>query len=112
MFRYANIANDLRCPPTAETMGEPGARQEVANERALTVYNRVLHKLTGMLFYMWSSFKVNDHGKTGRDFNPEVSLSVPNQVEKLISQATNLENLCQCFSGWYVPSHLVAVLLM
>lgn len=29
-------------------MGEPGARQEVANERALAVYNRVQKKLTGV----------------------------------------------------------------
>lgn len=56
--------------------------QEVRNERALFVFNRVQHKLTG------------------RDFNPDESLTVPEQVEKLIDQATALENLCQCFSGW------------
>ena len=56
--------------------------QETRNEKALVVYNRVQHKLTG------------------RDFNPLVSLNVPQQVEKLIQQATSLENLCQCFSGW------------
>ncbi|OCH96265.1 FAT-domain-containing protein [Obba rivulosa] len=56
--------------------------QEIRNERAVFVYNRVQNKLTG------------------RDFNPEVSLSVPEQVDKLIIQATSLENLCQCFSGW------------
>ena len=38
----------------------------------------------------------------GRDFNPEEPLSVSAQVDKLILQATSLENLCQCFSGWYV----------
>ncbi|KII85882.1 hypothetical protein PLICRDRAFT_144570 [Plicaturopsis crispa FD-325 SS-3] len=65
-----------------EATGEPGARQEVRNARALVVYNRVQHKLTG------------------RDFNPDVVLSVTSQVDKLISQATALENLCQCFSGW------------
>ena len=37
----------------------------------------------------------------GRDFNPNVVLSVQAQVDKLILQATSLENLCQCFSGWY-----------
>ncbi|KAI0078720.1 phosphatidylinositol 3-kinase [Panus rudis PR-1116 ss-1] len=56
--------------------------QEVRNERALFVYNRVQQKLTG------------------RDFNPDVSLKVPQQVDKLILQATSIENLCQCFSGW------------
>ena len=30
-----------------ETTNEPGAKQEVRNERALLVYNRVQHKLTG-----------------------------------------------------------------
>ncbi|KAG2355693.1 atypical PIKK FRAP protein kinase [Suillus spraguei] len=66
----------------AEVVGGPGARQEVRNERALLVYNRVQHKLTG------------------RDFNPNIVLSVTAQVDELILQATSLENLCQCFSGW------------
>jgi FKBP12-rapamycin complex-associated protein len=65
-----------------EATDEPGAKQEVRNERALLVYNRVQHKLTG------------------RDFNPEIVLTVPEQVDKLILQSTSLENLCQCFSGW------------
>ncbi|THH30677.1 hypothetical protein EUX98_g3507 [Antrodiella citrinella] len=56
--------------------------QEVRNERALSVFKRVQHKLTG------------------RDFNPEHPLSVQAQVDKLILQATSIENLCQCFSGW------------
>ncbi|KZT10185.1 atypical/PIKK/FRAP protein kinase [Laetiporus sulphureus 93-53] len=56
--------------------------QEIRNERALQVYNRVQNKLTG------------------RDFDPEESLTVETQVDKLIIQATSLENLCQCFSGW------------
>ncbi|KAG5654196.1 hypothetical protein H0H81_006229 [Sphagnurus paluster] len=64
-----------------EAEEQPGA-QEVRNERALFVYNRVQHKLTG------------------RDFNPEVALSVEVQVDRLIEQATAFENLCQCFSGW------------
>ncbi|KAF9006075.1 phosphatidylinositol 3-kinase [Cyathus striatus] len=64
-----------------EAEGDIGA-QEVRNERALFVYNRVQHKLTG------------------RDFNPDEVLTVAAQVQKLIEQATSLENLCQCFSGW------------
>ncbi len=40
--------------------------------------------------------------RPGRDFNPDEVLTVPAQVDKLILQATSLENLCQCFSGWYV----------
>ncbi|KAI6164648.1 phosphatidylinositol 3-kinase [Pisolithus thermaeus] len=65
-----------------EAVDGPFARQEDRNERALAVYNRVQHKLTG------------------KDFDPNVVLSVQAQVDKLISQATSLENLCQCFSGW------------
>ncbi|KAF8892145.1 phosphatidylinositol 3-kinase [Infundibulicybe gibba] len=67
-----------------DIFSEHGIRgaQEVRNERALFVYNRVQKKLTG------------------RDFNPDVTLSVAAQVDKLIAQATSFENLCQCFSGW------------
>ncbi|KIY73583.1 atypical/PIKK/FRAP protein kinase [Cylindrobasidium torrendii FP15055 ss-10] len=64
------------------TMGGVRGLQEVRNERALFVYNRVQNKLTG------------------RDFDPAVTLSVTDQVDKLIKQATSLENLCQLFSGW------------
>ncbi|KAF7356539.1 Serine/threonine-protein kinase TOR [Mycena venus] len=56
--------------------------QEVRNSKALAVYNRVHNKLTG------------------RDFDPNDTLAVHAQVEKLIQQATSIENLCQCFSGW------------
>jgi serine/threonine-protein kinase mTOR len=35
---------------------------------------------------------------TGRDFDGEDD--VPTQVSRLIEQATNSINLCQCFSGW------------
>ena len=62
--------------------GRLGGAQEVRNERALAVYSRVQYKITG------------------RDFNPDVVLSVADQVEKLIEQATVLENLSRCFSGW------------
>ncbi|KIK61711.1 hypothetical protein GYMLUDRAFT_42743 [Collybiopsis luxurians FD-317 M1] len=63
------------------TAGEQVIR-EVRNDRAVAVYERVQKKLTG------------------RDFDPEDSLSVKSQVDMLIKQATSLENLCQLFSGW------------
>ena len=72
--------------------------QEIRNERALAVYNRVQNKLTGS-YCLWFEVVVSDI-LVGRDFNPDVVLSVEQQVEKLIAQATSLENLCQCFSGW------------
>ncbi|KAI7861526.1 armadillo-type protein [Spinellus fusiger] len=55
---------------------------EMLNTRAVAVVNRVSNKLTG------------------RDFNPRVTLDVSTQVERLIQQATSLENLCQCYIGW------------
>lgn len=58
------------------------AQQEVRNDRAIAVYERVQHKLTG------------------KDFDPTVSLTVVEQVEKLIQQARSIENLCQCYRGW------------
>ncbi|KAJ7759255.1 phosphatidylinositol 3-kinase [Mycena metata] len=65
----------------SEGGANPGA-QEVRNVKALAVYNRVQNKLTG------------------RDFDPEITLNVKDQVDKLILQAMAVENLCQCFSGW------------
>lgn len=63
-----------------------GVPQEIRNERALAVYSRVQHKLTG------------------RDFDPDVVLSVKEQVDRLIIQATAIENMCSCFPGWYVAN--------
>jgi FKBP12-rapamycin complex-associated protein len=36
----------------------------------------------------------------GRDFKPSEELKVEQQVDKLIREATNLENLCQHYIGW------------
>lgn len=57
---------------------------EALNKKALTIITRVRDKLTG------------------RDFSHEETLSVQRQVDLLIQQATNNENLCQCYIGWYV----------
>ena len=35
-----------------------------------------------------------------RDFKPEEELNVTDQVNKLIIEATKLENLCQHYIGW------------
>ncbi|KAI8593944.1 armadillo-type protein [Geranomyces variabilis] len=61
---------------------DPINKPEALNTRALTVINRVSNKLTG------------------RDFKPNQTLDVRNQVQRLILQATSLENLCQCYIGW------------
>jgi len=36
----------------------------------------------------------------GNDFKRFDNLSVEDQVDKLIQEATNVENLCQHFMGW------------
>ena len=55
---------------------------EFMNERAVAVINRVQNKLNG------------------RDFKKDKVLDVEKQVDKLINQATNVENLCQLYVGW------------
>ncbi len=55
---------------------------EIQNARAVEVLDRVAQKLTG------------------RDFKPEEELDVIGQVNKLIQEATKLENLCQHYIGW------------
>jgi len=88
---------------SSEGIGETGMKQEVRNERALAVFNRVQSKLSGTFFFC----RVNEVSLSnvlvyllGRDFNPEEALNVHDQVMKLIEQATSYENLCQCFFGW------------
>lgn len=63
-------------------LDEHGGQPEALNKKALSVINRVRDKLTG------------------RDFNPNEKLAVPQQVDLLIKQATSKENLCQCYIGW------------
>jgi phosphatidylinositol kinase/protein kinase (PI-3 family) len=66
---------------TALQVEDPQAA-EVQNQRAIEVLARVKEKLTG------------------RDFRDREPLKVDVQVDKLIREATNLENLCQHFIGW------------
>ncbi|KAI4184996.1 MAG: hypothetical protein LQ346_006001 [Caloplaca aetnensis] len=56
--------------------------REVQNARAIQVLARVKEKLTG------------------RDFKKDEELNVEEQVQKLIRQATSVENLCQHYIGW------------
>lgn len=63
--------------------GVNGAQDaESQNARAIEVLDRVVQKLTG------------------RDFKQNEELDVVNQVNKLIIEATKLENLCQHYIGW------------
>ncbi|KAL9617297.1 MAG: hypothetical protein Q9204_008496 [Flavoplaca sp. TL-2023a] len=56
--------------------------REIQNARAVQVLARVKEKLTG------------------RDFKKDEELNVEDQVQKLIRQATSVENLCQHYIGW------------
>ncbi|KAK0707622.1 phosphatidylinositol 3-kinase-like protein [Lasiosphaeris hirsuta] len=70
-------------PSSSMTNGNgPQDMAEVQNARAVEVLDRVSQKLTG------------------RDFKPEDELNVTDQVNKLIIEATKLENLCQHYIGW------------
>jgi len=78
----SNVA-DLQPGPALGSLGAVGGQQpEGLNKKALDIVQRVRDKLTG------------------RDFNPKDCLCVKDQVDLLICQATNNENLCQCYIGW------------
>lgn len=59
-----------------------GPETESQNARAVEVLDRVAQKLTG------------------KDFKNNEELDVISQVNKLIMEATKLENLCQHYIGW------------
>ncbi|KDN41769.1 putative TOR1-1-phosphatidylinositol 3-kinase [Tilletiaria anomala UBC 951] len=63
----------------AHRLNQPG---DMRNQRALEVVRRIQNKLNG------------------RDFNPQVALSVSAQMDRLVHEATSLSNLCQSFIGW------------
>jgi hypothetical protein len=74
--------------------GEGGlAHEEALNEKAVKVIRRVQDKLTGTDF--------PDRAEHGEP------LDVVDQVQRLIVQATSVENLCQLFIGWYVQHILL-----
>jgi FKBP12-rapamycin complex-associated protein len=62
--------------------GVPNEAREAQNARAVQVLGRVREKLTG------------------RDFKPNEELNVSDQVDKLLAQATSVENICQHWIGW------------
>ena len=68
-----------------QTLGEEGVEApiEALNEKAVAVMARVEDKLTGC-----------DFDSSGPP------LSVADQVDRLIHQATDVRNLCQAFVGW------------
>lgn len=80
MSRARARTNSSAAPESAlaNVVGEA----ESQNARAVEVLDRVAQKLTG------------------RDFKNNEELDVIHQVNKLIIEATKLENLCQHYIGW------------
>ncbi|TPX76526.1 hypothetical protein CcCBS67573_g02191 [Chytriomyces confervae] len=76
--KHHRATNESDMPSEEDAANRP----EVLNARALTVITRVSNKLTG------------------KDFKTQAPLDVPSQVNRLIEQATSMENLCQCYIGW------------
>lgn len=71
-----------RTNSSAHGAGGDADAAESQNERAVQVLNRVKEKLTG------------------HDFKPDEELTYTLQVDKLLIEATKLENLCQHYIGW------------
>lgn len=55
--------------------------------RALEVINRIQAKLTGRDFLKMDDDESDD-------------FTIEEQVDRLIKEATSIENLCQLFTGW------------
>jgi len=84
----SRIERSMRHREMLSLLGGDGgaAHEEALNEKALKVIRRVQDKLTGTDF--------PDYDKIGEP------LDVPDQVQRLIVQATSSEHLCQLFIGW------------
>lgn len=75
--------------------------QDVLNSRAVVVINRIQSKLNGRDFYSHVASGSNDEDSDEDNSNPVAQAStVEEQVDRLIIEATSVENLCQLFVGW------------
>lgn len=77
-----NVCDAATNSETKEGSALGSARAEELNGRAVDIIQRIQTKLTG------------------RDFGESTVLGTDEQVDKLIQQATSVENLCQLFIGW------------
>ncbi|KAI8848058.1 FAT domain-containing protein [Chytridium lagenaria] len=92
-FVYDPLLNWRLLHTLAQILGTPvsmrgmehedrSGRPEGLNSKAISVLNRVSNKLSG------------------RDFRTPNALDVSSQVQRLILQATSIENLCPSYIGW------------
>lgn len=70
-------------------------RPEAVNAGALNVISRVSNKLTGKDFAQQPG-----NSNLSLDIGNGAPLEVPVQVDRLIVEATRVENLCQAYVGW------------
>ena len=86
MMNDLHASRSIRERELLSALGPEGiaAPRVALNEKAVAVIRRVQAKLSG------------------RDFEGDGGepLDVSAQVQRLISQATSHENLCQCYIGW------------
>ena len=73
------------------TYGGDGESEDAVPDKAVEVIRRINDKLTGLDFV---------HRPRGAKPVAAIALDVPQQVDKLILQATSNENLCLSFFGW------------
>lgn len=96
-----------------KAVNQLGDANEVLNERAVIVMERMSNKLTGRDFTSSVSSSTNqqslDHGNlfSGDSREVEHGLSVKLQVQKLIIQARSHENLCQNYVGYAITVCLI-----
>lgn len=82
------------------------AKPEALNSGAISVINRVSSKLTGKDFRDMKPGRSKrtpglDEFDEGHDKKKEEwPLSVKSQVDRLIEEATSVQNLCQSYVGW------------
>jgi FKBP12-rapamycin complex-associated protein len=82
-----------------QAVGQLGDANEVLNERAVAVMDRMSNKLTGHDFMPTNTMPhVNDTLGDRRELEPGLTVKI--QVQKLILQAMSHENLCQSYVGW------------
>ena len=80
-------------PTQAILLAETLDQQEELTERAVSVIRRVMDKLTGLDFT-----EAHGHGQ-GAPVDRQAVLDVPEQVDRLIRQATASEHLCLSYFG-------------
>jgi hypothetical protein len=81
------VMNTLGSSNNNSAHGWGEEEEELFNERGIVVIQRVHDKLTGLDF-------------VGDGNGPAVPLRIPEQIDRLILQATSNENLCTSFFGW------------